>query len=80
MDIEGIDVAVIYGTAAARCSCTTTRPKVAAAAGARPQRLDARLLRLQPERLKFRRPARFHDIGECVKEARRAVRELGAVA
>lgn len=33
-----------------------------------------------PERLKFAAPVALHDIGEAVREARRAVVELGAVA
>ena len=33
-----------------------------------------------PERLKFAAPVALHDIGEAVREARRAVADLGAVA
>ena len=33
-----------------------------------------------PDRLKFAAPAALHDVGEAVREARRAVGDLGAVA
>src|SRR5215475_12904655 len=69
MDIEGIDVAVIYGTRGRQVLMhDELDPKVAAAL-ARAQQLDAGLLRVQARALEVCRPARF--------PRRRRVREGG---
>jgi len=81
MDIEGIDVAVIYGTRGRQVLMHDDHdPKVAAALARAHNDWTRDFCAYKPERLKFAAQLAFHDIGECVKEARRAVRELGAVA
>src|SRR2546422_3920212 len=81
MDIEGIDVAVIYGTRGRQgLMHDDLEPKVAGALGRAPNDWTPDLRASKPERLKFAAQPAFHDIGECVKEARRPAREPGAVA
>ena len=82
MDIEGIDVAIIYGTRGRQVLMhDDLDPAGGGGAGPGPQQLDPRLLRRTiPTRLKFAAQLAFHDIPAAIAEARRAVRELGAVA
>ena len=82
MDIEGIDVAVLYGTRGRQVLMhDELDPAVARRARPRPQRLDPRLLPARARRAcKFAAQVAFHDVPGAIAEARRAVRELGAVA
>ena len=81
MDIEGIDVAVLYGTRGRQVLMHDELEPALAAALARAHNNWTRdYCDHAPERLKFAAQVAFHDPARAVVEARRAVRELGAVA
>src|SRR5574342_521258 len=81
MDIEGIDVAVIYGTRGRQVLMhDDLDPQVAAALARAHNNWTRDFCARDPGRLKFAAQLAFHDVPSAVAEARRAVRELGAVA
>src|SRR4029077_17592559 len=81
MDIEGIDVAVIYGTRGRQVLMhDDLEPEVAAALARAHNNWTRAFCAHDPRRLKFAAQISFHDVALAIKEARRAVRELGAVA
>ena len=81
MDIEGIDVAVIYGTRGRQVLMHDDHdPPVAAALARAHNNWTRDFCARDPRRLKFAAQLAFHDVPRAVAEARRAVRELGAVA
>jgi predicted TIM-barrel fold metal-dependent hydrolase len=81
MDIEGVDVAVIYGTRGRQVQMhDDLDPEVAAALARAHNTWTRDFCAYNPERLKFAAQISFHDVGLAIREARRAVRELGAVA
>src|SRR4029077_11745645 len=81
MDIEGIDVAVIYGTRGRQVLMhDDLQPEVAAVLGRAHHNWTRDFCAFNPERMKFAAQVAFHDPVLAAKEARRAVRELGAVA
>ena len=81
MDIEGIDVAVIYGTRGRQVQMhDELDPQVAAALARAHNNWTRDFCAYKPDRLKFAAQISFHDVDLAIREARRAVRELGAVA
>jgi hypothetical protein len=81
MDIEGIDVAVMYGTRGRQILCHDDLPPDYAAALARAYNdWAADYCKTDPQRLKFAAQIAMHDVPTAVEEARRCVKELGAVA
>ncbi len=81
MDIEGIDVAVMYGTRGRQILChDDLAPDYAAALARAYNNWAADYCKGDPQRLKFAAQIAMHDVGLAVKEARRCVEELGAVA
>jgi predicted TIM-barrel fold metal-dependent hydrolase len=81
MDIEGIDVAVLYGTRGRQVLMhDDLDPEVAAALARAHNTWTHDYCQHDPKRLKFAAQLAFHNIPAAVAEARRAVRELGAVA
>lgn len=81
MDIEGIDVAVLYGTRGRQVLMhDDLDPQVADALARAHNNWTHDYCRLAPARLKFAAQVAFHDPALAAREARRAVRELGAVA
>jgi predicted TIM-barrel fold metal-dependent hydrolase len=81
MDIEGIDVAVIYGTRGRQVLMhDDLAPEVAAALARAHNNWTRDFCAHDPSRLKFAAQIAFHDVKLAIQEARRAVRELGAVA
>ena len=81
MDIEGIDVAVLYGTRGRQVLMHDDLDLDVAAALARAHNNWTHdYCQHDPTRLKFAAQVAFHNIPAAVTEARRAVRELGAVA
>src|SRR3989441_7844744 len=81
MDIEGIDVAVIYGTRGRQVLMhDDLEPEVAAALARAHNDWTRDFCAYDPSRLKFAAQVAFHDVPLAVTEATRAVRELGAVA
>ena len=81
MDIEGIDVAVIYGTRGRQVQMhDELDPEVAAALARAHNNWTRDFCAYKPDRLKFAAQISFHDVDLAIREARRAVRELGAVA
>lgn len=81
MDIEGIDVAVIYGTRGRQVLMHDDHdPDVAAALARAHNTWTYDFCQRDPRRLKFAAQLAFHNIPAAIAEARRAVRELGAVA
>jgi predicted TIM-barrel fold metal-dependent hydrolase len=81
MDIEGIDVAILYGTRGRQVLMHDDLPPELAAALARAHNTWTHdYCRANPARLKFAAQIAFHDPKLAVTEARRAVSELGAVA
>jgi predicted TIM-barrel fold metal-dependent hydrolase len=81
MDIEGIDVAVIYGTRGRQVLMhDDLEPQVAAALARAHNNWTHDFCQHDPRRLKFAAQLAFHDVAAAMAEARRAVRELGAVA
>ena len=81
MDIEGIDVAVMYGTRGRQVLSHDILPPDYAAALARAyNNWTYDYCAHNPMRLKFAGQVAMHDIRSAVTEARRCVTELGAVA
>ena len=81
MDIEGIDVAVMYGTRGRQILCHDNLAPDYAAALARAYNNWAHdYCKADPQRLKFAAQIAMHDVKLAAEEARRCVRELGAVA
>ena len=81
MDIEGIDVAVIYGTRGRQVLMhDDLDPQVAAALARAHNNWTRDFCAVEPGRLKFAAQLAFHDVPSAVAEAKRAVRELGAIA
>src|SRR5260221_9810186 len=81
MDIEGIDVAVMYGTRGRQILChDDLKPDYAAALARAYNNWAADYCKTDPTRLKFAAQLAMHDVGSAVEEARRSVTELGAVA
>jgi uncharacterized protein len=81
MDIEGIDVAVMYGTRGRQILChDDLAPDYAAALARAYNDWAADYCKTDPQRLKFAAQIAMHDVGSAVEEARRSVTELGAVA
>src|SRR5271156_6044020 len=81
MDIEGIDVSVMYGTRGRQILCHDDLAPDNAAALARAYNNWARdYCNTDPQRLKFAAQVAMHDVSMAVVEARRCVTELGAVA
>lgn len=81
MDIEGIDVAVMYGTRGRQILChDDLAPDYAAALARAYNNWAYDYCQHDPQRLKFAAQIAMHDIGMAVEEARRCVNELGAVA
>jgi predicted TIM-barrel fold metal-dependent hydrolase len=81
MDIEGIDVAVMYGTRGRQVLMHDDLASDYAAALARAYNDWAYdYCSSDPQRLKFAAQIAMHDIPSAVEEARRCVSELGAVA
>ena len=81
MDIEGIDVAVMYGTRGRQILChDDLAPDYAAALARAYNNWAADYCKTDPRRLKFAAQIAMHDVPMAVAEARRCVNELGAVA
>jgi uncharacterized protein len=81
MDIEGIDVAVMYGTRGRQILChDDLAPDYAAALARAYNNWAADYCKADPQRLKFAAQIAMHDVPSAVAEARRAVEELDAVA
>ncbi|MGH7096615.1 MAG: amidohydrolase family protein [Stellaceae bacterium] len=81
MDIEGIDVAVLYGTRGRQILChDDLAPDYAAALARAYNNWAADYCKADPQRLKFAAQIAMHDVTSAAAEARRAVRDLGAVA
>ena len=81
MDIEGIDVAVMYGTRGRQILChDDLAPDYAAALARAYNNWAADYCKTDPPRLKFAAQIAMHDVPSAVDEARRCVTELGAVA
>ena len=81
MDIEGIDVAVMYGTRGRQILChDDLAPDYAAALARAYNNWAADYCKTDPIRLKFAAQLAMHDVKLAVEEAKRCVRELGAVA
>ena len=81
MDIEGIDVAVLYGTRGRQVLMhDDLDPAVATALARAHNDWTYDYCQHEPSRLKFAAQVAFHDVPGAVAEARRAVRQLGAVA
>lgn len=80
MDVEGIDVAVVYGTRGRQILMhDDLDPKYAAALARAYNNWAADFCQHNPSRLKFAAQIAMQDVGLAVEEARRAVKELGAV-
>src|SRR5213593_4143676 len=81
MDIEGVDVAVMYGTRGRQILCHDDLAPDYAAALARAYNNWAHdYCQSHPTRLKFAAQVAMHSIPAAIEEAHRCVRELGAVA
>ena len=81
MDIEGIDVAVMYGTRGRQILChDDLAPDYAAALARAYNNWAYDYCKENPQRLKFAAQIAMHDVGMAVEETRRCVRDLGAVA
>jgi uncharacterized protein len=81
MDIEGIDVAVMYGTRGRQILChDDLKPDYAAALARAYNDWAADYCKADPQRLKFAAQIAMHDVPSAVAETRRAVGKLGAVA
>lgn len=81
MDIEGIDVGVMYGTRGRQILChDDLAPDYAAALARAYNNWAADYCKAEPQRLKFAAQIAMHDIGLAVEETRRCVEKLGAVA
>jgi predicted TIM-barrel fold metal-dependent hydrolase len=81
MDIEGIDVAVLYGTRGRQVLMhDELEPELAAALARAHNTWTRDFCAHAPDRLKFAAQLAFHDPALAAAEARRAVQELGALA
>ncbi len=81
MDIEGIDVAVMYGTRGRQILChDDLAPDYAAALARAYNNWAADYCKTDPQRLKFAAQLAMHDVKGAVAEAKRCINELGAVA
>src|SRR6266704_765259 len=81
MEIEGIDVAIIYGTRGRQVLMhDDLEPEVAAALARAHNNWTRDFCAYNPHRLKFAAQISFHNAELAIREARRAVGELGAVA
>jgi len=81
MDIEGIDVAVMYGTRGRQILChDDLAPDYAAALARAYNNWAADYRKTDQQRLKFAAQIAMHDIPMAIEEARRSVKQLGAVA
>ena len=81
MDIEGIDVAVMYGTRGRQILChDNLAPDYAAALARAYNNWAYDYCKTDPQRLRFAAQIAMHDVGRAVEEAHRSVKELGAVA
>jgi predicted TIM-barrel fold metal-dependent hydrolase len=81
MDIEGIDVAILYGTRGRQVQMhDTLDPELADALARAHNNWTHDYCQHAPARLKFAAQVSFHDPARAAREARRPVRELGAVA
>jgi len=81
MDIEGIDVGILYGTRGRQVQMhDDLDPEVAAALARAHNNWTHEYCAFDPRRLKFAAQLPFHDPKLAAREARRAVRDLGAVA
>ncbi|HEV8143604.1 MAG TPA: amidohydrolase family protein [Methylomirabilota bacterium] len=81
MDIEGIDVGVLYGTRGRQVLMhDELAPDVASALARAHNNWTHDYCQFAPKRLRFAAQVAFHDVPGAIAEARRAVRELGAVA
>jgi uncharacterized protein len=80
MDIEGVDVAVMYGTRGRQILMhDDLAPDYAAALARAYNNWAADYCQKQTSRLKFAAQVAMHDIPSAIAEARRCVKELGAV-
>jgi uncharacterized protein len=80
MDIEGVDVAVMYGTRGRQILMhDDLAPDYAAALARAYNNWAYDYCKHQPARLKFAAQIAMHSIPAAIAEARRSVRELGAV-
>jgi uncharacterized protein len=80
MDIEGVDVAVMYGTRGRQILMhDDLAPDYAAALARAYNNWAYDYCKHQPARLKFAAQIAMHSIPAAIAEARRCVRELGAV-
>src|SRR5262249_13316961 len=80
MDIEGIDVGVLYGTRGRQVLMhDDLDPQVADALARAHNTWTHDYCQRSPQRLRFAAQLAFHDPALAAREARRAVRELGAV-
>src|SRR5215813_7670077 len=74
MDIEGIDVAVMYGTRGRQILChDDLAPEYAAALARAYNNWATDYCKTDPQRLKFAAQVAMHDIGLAVEEAKRCV-------
>ena len=81
MDIEGIDVAIMYGTRGRQILMhDDLEPTYAAALSRAYNNWMYDYCQTNPDRLKLAGQISFHDVDLAVVEARRCVEELGAVA
>src|SRR5215471_6412676 len=81
MDIEGIDVAVMYGTRGRQILChDDLAPDYAAALVRAYNNWAHDYCKSDPRRLKFAAQVAMHDVSSAVAEAHRCVTERGAVA
>jgi uncharacterized protein len=81
MDIEGIDVAVMYGTRGRQILChDNLSPDYAAALARAYNNWAYDYCKTDPQRLKFAAQIAMHDVSSAVEETRRCVKALGAVA
>jgi predicted TIM-barrel fold metal-dependent hydrolase len=81
MDIEGIDIAVMYGTRGRQILChDDLAPDYAAALARAYNNWAADYCKANPTRLKFAAQLAMHDVKSAVEEAKRCVKDLGAVA
>lgn len=81
MDIEGIDVGVLYATRGRQIIChDDLEPAYAAALCRAYNNWTSDYSRISPDRMKLAAQVPFHDGELAAIEARRAVTELGAVA
>src|SRR4029077_6642163 len=79
MDIEGIDVAVLYGTRGRQVLMhDDLDPAVATALARAHNDWTYDYCQHEPSRLKFAAQVAFHDVPGAVAEARPAGRQLGA--